>query len=181
MSVGRPSITIPTRSRCSRARMCPMSSSRGLTSCPRSARPSSSTSFGWILNRRSRACSIGCGPRSASEPASAAVEPAGLFEPPVALQRVAVLAMPGGVLGGGQQQAIAVAGLGVEVVLQQAEPELLVVRVVAELGGAVGQRLDERGAVEAGFEIEGGEVHRLVGAQREQRALQPLEELAGRQ
>src|SRR6266850_1318195 len=181
MSVGRPSITIPTRSRCSRARMCPMSSSRGLTSCPRGARPSSSTSFGWILNRRSRACSIGCGPRSASEPASAAVEPEGLLEAPVALQRVAVLAMPGGVLGARQQQALAVVGLRVQVVLQQAEPQLLVVRVVPQLGGAVGERLDERGAIEAGLQIEGREIHRLVGTQGEERAVQALEELAGRE
>ena len=80
--------------------------------------------------------------------------------------------MPGGVLGAGQQQPFAVVGLRVQVVLQQAEPQLLVVRVVAQLRGAVGERLDEGGAVEAGLEVERGEVDRLIGAQGEQRALE---------
>lgn len=63
--------------------------------------------------------------------------------------------MTGGVLGAGQQQAIAVVGLRVE----------------------IGQRLDEGGAIEAGVQIGGGEIHGLVGAQREQRAVEPLEKL----
>ena len=79
----------------------------------------------------------------------------GLGEATVALEMVAVLAVAGRVLGAGQQQAVAVGGLAAAVVLQQAEPELLIVRVIADDDGAVGQRPQQRCPVEAGLEVDG--------------------------
>src|ERR687892_141773 len=62
----------------------------------------------------------------------------GFGEAAIALEWIAVLAMPGGVLGAGQQQPVAVGGPAVAVVFEEAEPQLLVVRVVTELGGRLG-------------------------------------------
>src|SRR6185503_4703129 len=85
----------------------------------------------------------------------------GLGEPPIGLEVVAVLAVAGGVLGAGEQEAIAVGRRAVRPVVEQAEAELLVVGVVAGLGRAAGQRADESPAVVAGLEIGGRPVDGL--------------------
>ena len=54
---------------------------------------------------------------------------------PVRLQRIAVLAMAGVVLRGSEQQPLTPVGGAVPIVLDQAEGDLLVVRVVADLAG----------------------------------------------
>src|SRR5262245_13845006 len=100
------------------------------------------------------------------------VEPEGLGKAAVGLQRVAVLSVPRGVLGAGQEQSLPIAGGAVTVVLQEAETQLLVVRIIAELAGGGGQQLDERGPVEAGLQIGRREVDRLVGPEGQQRLLQ---------
>src|SRR5262245_56307922 len=102
----------------------------------------------------------------------------GLGEAAIALERVAVLAMAGGVLGAGQQQALAIVRLGGEIALERAEPQLLVVRIVAGLACGGGQGLHQRRALEARLEIGGGEIHPLVGPERDQRFLQPVQQLA---
>src|SRR5438105_1864538 len=76
-------------------------------------------------------------------------------EAPEALEVVAVLPMPRGVLGLRQQEAVAVVRLRLRVVLQQAGRELLVVRVVADFRARAGQRLDQRCAGVAPVEVRG--------------------------
>src|SRR5438128_7587655 len=84
-------------------------------------------------------------------------------EAPVAFEMVAVLAMAGGVLGLRQQQSVAAMRARLGVVLEQREPQLLVVRVVADLDGGARERLDQRRAIVTAGEIGRGERDRLVG------------------
>src|SRR5215467_7429581 len=92
-------------------------------------------------------------------------KPEGLRVPPPGVEMAAVLAVAGGVLGRRKQQAIAVRRGGVAVVVEQAGAELLVVWIVARLGRAHRERLDERGAVESPAQIGRRPVHRFEGAQ----------------
>src|SRR5438876_1321784 len=101
-----------------------------------------------------------------------------LGEAPVGLQGVAVLAVAGGVLGARQEQPIAVGGPGVEKVLQQAEPQLLVVGIVPELAGRGGQHLHQRGTIEARLQIGRSEGNCIGGPEREERRVQPLDAVA---
>ena len=94
---------------------------------------------------------------------------------------VAVLAMPGRVLGAREQQAVPVGGPRLPIVLEEAEPQLLVVGIVADLADRRGQRLDQDRAVGARLQIGRRERDRLLRAQGEQRLLEPREELAGAQ
>ena len=66
------------------------------------------------------------------------------------------------------------------VILEQADTQLLIVGIVAGLGGARGQRLDEGGPIVAGLEVGGRPVDRLEGAQSHEGVVEPLEELVGR-
>src|SRR5438093_743222 len=88
--------------------------------------------------------------------------------------------MPRRVLRARQQEPVAVVSLRVQVILEHAEAELLVVRIVADDAGRGRQGLHEQRAVVAGLQVRGGQIHRLVGAKREQRLLQLLEKLARR-
>src|SRR5262249_17167585 len=67
-----------------------------------------------------------------------------LAEAAAAVERVAVLAMPRGVMGGGQQQAAALGIAVLAVVLEHAERDLLVVRVVAQPRTGERQRAHQR-------------------------------------
>src|SRR5882762_8810315 len=107
------------------------------------------------------------------------LEPERLGEAAIRLEVIAVLAMPGRVLGARQQQAVPVGGPRLQIVLEQAEPQLLVVRIVADLAGRRGQRLDQGRAVGARLQIGRREPDRLLRAQGEQRLLEAREELAG--
>src|SRR5512143_2106553 len=84
---------------------------------------------------------------------SGAGEPERVGVAPPGVEVAAVLAMAGGVLGRGEQQAVAVGRGAVAVVVEQADPQLLVVRVVAGLGRADRQGLHQRGAVRAGAQV----------------------------
>src|SRR3984893_777283 len=89
---------------------------------------------------------------------SGAGEPEGVRVAPPRVEVAAVLAVPRGVLGRGEQQAVAVGRGGVAVVVEQADPQLLVVRVVARLGRADREGLHQRGAVRAGAQVGRGPV-----------------------
>src|ERR1700694_2087696 len=84
-----------------------------------------------------------------------------LAEPSIRFQVIAVLPVAGRVLGGSEEQAIAILRRAVGIVLEQADAQLLIVGIVARLGGARGQRLDEGGPIVAGLEIRGRPVDRL--------------------
>src|SRR5262249_12562850 len=122
--------TMPSASMTSRAasRMRPMSTMRPwrtATSARWRGWPVPSTSTPFLM---SRSCGI-----------SVLSQVEGLGEAAIALERIAILAMAGGVLGAGQQQTLAIVGLGAEIALQRAEPQLLVVRIVAGLARGGGQ------------------------------------------
>src|ERR1043166_6457410 len=87
--------------------------------------------------------------RRASVP-SGACEPEGVRVAPPRVEGAAVLAVTRGVLGRGEQQAVTVRRGAVAVVVEQADPQLLVVRVVARLGRADREGLHQRGAAKAG-------------------------------
>src|SRR5262245_24646212 len=91
--------------------------------------------------------------RAAARGPGARLPPEGLGEPPPGLERVAELLVTGGVVSAGQEQGVAVDRARVSVVLEQAEPDLLVVRVVALLHRGQSQRLHERSAVVAAVEV----------------------------
>src|SRR5262245_42105353 len=74
-------------------------------------------------------------------------------EAPVGFERIAEFLVAGRVMGARHQQRVTLARLAVSVVLQQAEPDLLVVRIVAFLHRSQRQRLDQRAAIVAGGEI----------------------------
>src|SRR6185503_2287033 len=73
----------------------------------------------------------------------------------------AVLAVPRGVLGRGVEQPVAVLRGGVAVVVEQAGAQLLVVRIVARLGRAHREGLEQRRAVVAAAQIGGDPIHGL--------------------
>src|SRR5437899_1170615 len=75
---------------------------------------------------------------------------------------------------------LAMVGLAVQVGLEGAGPELLVVRIVADDARRGRQGLHERGTVVAALQVSGRQIHRLVGAKREERLLQLLEDLLRR-
>src|SRR5438876_12413400 len=93
---------------------------------------------------------------------------------------VAVLAVARRVLGVRQQQTVPIVRARLFVVLEKAEPELLIVRVVADFRGSARQSSDQRRPVVPSAEIRRGQRDGLVGPQREQRFLQPLEQLTRR-
>src|SRR5262245_60347104 len=99
-------------------------------------------------------------------------------EASIAFEVIAVLAMPGGVLGTREQQAVTVVGSRLRVILQQRQSQLLVVRVIADFGGRARQGLDERRSIVACPEIRGGEGNGVLGPKREQGLLELLAELA---
>src|SRR5438309_11858014 len=92
-----------------------------------------------------------------------------LGEAAIRLEVIAVLAMPGRVLGAREQQAVPVGGPRLPIVLEEAEPQLLVVGIVADLADRRGQRLDQDRAVGARLQIGRRERDRLLRAQGEQR------------
>src|SRR6266566_2785075 len=104
-------------------------------------------------------------------------EPEGLRVAAPRIKVAAVLAMPGGVLGRGEEQAVALLRGGVAVVVEQADAQLLVVRVIARLGRAHREGLEQRRAVRAVAEVGGDPVHGLEGAQAVERAVQAREYL----
>src|SRR5258707_15814108 len=69
------------------------------------------------------------------------------------LEEIAVFAVPGGNMGAGEQQPLAVTALVLAVILEQALRDFLVVRIVADPRRHQGQALDERRAVLAALEI----------------------------
>src|SRR5438034_2255959 len=113
----------------------------------------------------------------ADGPLSAACDPERFREPPIRLKVIAVLPVAAGVLGLREEEAVAIARGRVRVVLEETGAQLLVVRVVAGLGGGGGERLDERRAVEAGLEVGGGPVDGLERAEPHEGLIQPLEQL----
>src|SRR5262245_40212177 len=91
---------------------------------------------------------IGC-----ARPGSVLAEPERFEIPTVRLEGVAVLLMPRRVLGTGEQEPLAVAVGIPAVVVEQAEGDLLVVRVVAVLDGGERERAHQPAAVVAAVEI----------------------------
>src|SRR5436853_2405309 len=103
-----------------------------------------------------------------------------LAEPSIRFQVITVLPVAGRVLGGSEQQPIAISCGAVGVILWQADTQLLIVGIVAGLGGAPGQRIESGGPIVAGPEVGGRPVARLEGAQSDEGAVEPLEEPVGR-
>src|SRR5262245_3194249 len=108
---------------------------------------------------------------------SGAGEAEGVGVAPPGVEVAAILPMAGGVLGRGEQQAVAIARGGVAVVVEQADAQLLVVRVVARLHRAHREGLHQRAAVGAGAQVRGRPVHGLEGAEAVERAVQTPQQL----
>src|SRR5437867_8889011 len=108
------------------------------------------------------------------------LDPHRLSEASVALEVVAVFTVTGGMFGLRQQQSVAVMRTRLRVVLEQRQPELLVVRIVADLDSGGRERLDQRRSIVSGGEVGRGERDGLVGLEREQRRFQLGEELSRR-
>src|SRR5207249_286344 len=68
-------------------------------------------------------------------------------EAAIRLEMIAVLAVPGRVLRAGEQQTLAIGRPALQVILDQAESELLVVRIVAGLRRRGRQRLHQQRAI----------------------------------
>src|SRR5438034_1382667 len=75
------------------------------------------------------------------------------------------------------KEAVAILRRAVRVVLEQADPQLLIVRVVPHLGRGGGQFLHEGAAIMPGLQVGGGPVHRLARPQGEERLVELAEHL----
>src|SRR6188508_3427385 len=96
-------------------------------------------------------------------------DPKRLAEAAAAVQRIAVLAVPCGVLGSSEQQPAAVGIAVLAVILEQAERDLLVVGIVSQPGAGQRQRAYQRRRVVAALEIRLRPADRLGGIQRDGR------------
>src|SRR5215469_15021087 len=99
-------------------------------------------------------------------------------EPAIALERVAELLVPRGVMRAREQKRVTPVRRALAPVLAEAQADLLVVGIVAFLHGGQRERPHERLAIVAGVQIRLHPRAALLGGERHLRGLQPLEERA---
>src|SRR3954470_15428622 len=126
-------------------------------------------------NRRRRAPMVP--PRSLLQPGDAHRRAVALR----AIERVAVFAVHRRVVGAGEQQPVAVPTLVLAVILEQDLADLLVVRVVAHAAGEQCKALHQRLPVGARIEIGLGPGGAVGPVQRDDRGVDAVEDLLGRQ